>query len=281
MTKIQHFILTRFNLRIWNQDKNGQSVRTDAWLEQRFDIFEKYCLPSVKNQRCKDFEWIILFDSETPARYKDRIKAFAKDCPQLTPIYVKPEYGSCFRQIFREVVVSRLKGDRVITTYLDNDDALNVDFVGDLQGRVKDIEDNTFVCYPDGLQYFTGIKLLLQVHYPANHFISVVEPASADAIKTVYGYGSHAYIGKIPGVKIEFVNDSLQWCEVVHDRNMVNDAFFIRGAKMVTDGKVLKEKFSIDQVSESGFSLYVFKFIPRYIKTFFRRAKGFVFGRKW
>lgn len=102
-------------------------------------------------------------DSETPIRYRDRIKTYAKECPQITPIYVKPEYGNCFQQIFREVVVSRFKRERVITTYLDNDDALNVDFVGDLQGRVKDIEDNTFVCYTDGLQYFTGIKLLWQM----------------------------------------------------------------------------------------------------------------------
>lgn len=50
---------------------------------------------------------------------------------------------------------------------------------------------------------------------------------------------------------------------------------------MITEEKVLKEMFSINQVSESGLLLYVFKFIPRYIKTFFRRAKGFVFGRKW
>lgn len=61
----------------------------------------------------------------------------------------------------------------------------------------------------------------------------------------------------------------------------MNDAFFIRDAKMITEEKVFKEMFSINQVSESGLLLYVFKFIPRYIKTFFRRAKGFVFGRKW
>lgn len=66
---IQHFILTRFNLLIFNKNKEGKKVRTIKWLEHRFMLFEKYCLPSVKNQTCQDFQWIVLFDSSTPERF--------------------------------------------------------------------------------------------------------------------------------------------------------------------------------------------------------------------
>ena len=60
---MKHFILTRFNIRLWNQDKFSQSVRSMDWLEQRFEVFEKFCLPSIVGQVCKDFEWIVLVDS--------------------------------------------------------------------------------------------------------------------------------------------------------------------------------------------------------------------------
>lgn len=48
--ELQHFLLTRFNLLLWRQDKEGGKVRTTKWLEHRFLLFEKYCLPSIKNK---------------------------------------------------------------------------------------------------------------------------------------------------------------------------------------------------------------------------------------
>lgn len=100
----------------------------------------------------------------------------------------------------------------MITTYLDNDDALNVDFVADVQAKACEVEDNTFICYPDGVQYFAGMNMLLKVHYPANHFISLVERYEDDAVKTVYGYGSHAYIAEKSGLKVKYYANLLQWC---------------------------------------------------------------------
>ena len=98
----QHFILTRFNLLLWNRSKDGQKVRTTKWLEYRFSLFEKYCLPSIMNQTCKNFEWIVLFDSKTPDSFKERIASYQKECPQLIPVFVEPE--------------KRCQGDRSLTS---------------------------------------------------------------------------------------------------------------------------------------------------------------------
>ena len=122
---MQHFILTRFNLLLWNKDKEGNLVRTTKWLEHRFLLFEKYCLPSISNQTCKSFEWIVLFDNSTPDTYKKKISEFQQKCLQLIPIYVSPKEGRYFAQIFRDEVAKRIKDKRVITTYLDNDDAFD------------------------------------------------------------------------------------------------------------------------------------------------------------
>ena len=121
----------------------------------------------------------------------------------------------------------------------------------------------------------------MKIHYPRNHFMSVVEDGNASSVKTIYGYGSHYYIDKIKGVRIEQIKDIPMWCEVIHEKNMGNDAYFLLGAKMVNDTNLLKREFSVDRIVNHSFALYFFRFIPRYIKTFIRRIGFFLFGRHW
>ena len=52
MQEFQHIIITRFNLRNhqWsNRTKNNTPVLTESWLEDRFDLFENFCLPTAAN----------------------------------------------------------------------------------------------------------------------------------------------------------------------------------------------------------------------------------------
>ena len=205
MTEIQHFILTRFNLLLWNKDKEGHKVRTRQWLDHRFSLFEKYCLPSVRSQTCQEFEWIVLFDSTTPNDYKTRIVEYQKKCPQFNPILVEPVKGRYFAEIFRSEIVKRLDAKRVVTTYLDNDDALHVGFVEDLQRRALTVSEGTFINYNDGYQLYTDHNYMMQIHYPRNHFVSVVEKGDPSVVKGIFGYGGHYFIEKRIGVMIEKV----------------------------------------------------------------------------
>lgn len=281
MAGLQHFILTRFNLLLWQKDKEGCKVRTIEWLEHRFNLFEQYCLPSLCNQTCQDFEWIILLDSNTPDLYKKRIEQCQARCRHLIPVFVQPSEGPYFASVFRQEVVKRLKAPKIITTYLDNDDALDISFVEDLQGRALKACSGQFINYTEGYQFYTDYNYLLRIHYPRNHFISVVEDGNPITIKTIYGFGSHYFIDKVSDVKIERVKNRPLWCEVIHEKNMGNDAYFLLGTKMMTDVNIMRHSFAINSIVKSGIELYVLRFLPRYIKTFFRRVKYFLFGRNW
>lgn len=68
-------------------------------------------------------------------------------------------------------------------------------------------------------------------------------------------------------------------CEVVHEKNMENDAFFLN-AKMVRDGDLLRREFAIDEIVQSGLGIYLFKFLPRYGRTFVRRTKNYLLRKK-
>lgn len=111
------------------------------WLDHRFSLFEKYCLPSVRNQTCQAFIWIVLFDSKTPEMYKKRIDEYKKTCPQMISVFVEPQNGRYFAEIFRREIVKRLDAKRVVSTYLDNDDALHMGFVEELQQRALGVSD--------------------------------------------------------------------------------------------------------------------------------------------
>ena len=278
--ELQHFLLTRFNILLWRQDKEGKKVRTTKWLDHRFSLFERYCFPSIKNQTCQDFEWIVLLDSKTPDNFRERITCYQMECPQLIPVFVEPKNGWRFAEIFKTEIVKRLNAKRVLSTYLDNDDALNVGFVEDLKHRVTTVSDGTFFYYDEGYQYYTEDQFMMQIHYPRNHFVSVVERGDAATVKGIFGHGRHYYIDSIEEANIEHIKTKPMWCEVVHEKNVLNDANFFLHTKMVCDANRLRLEFAIGETVRYGMDIYLRRFLPRYIKTFGRRAKRFIDGKR-
>ena len=45
----------------------------------------------------------------TPDNYKSKIADYQRECPQLIPVFVEPENGLFFADIFRREIVKRLK----------------------------------------------------------------------------------------------------------------------------------------------------------------------------
>ncbi len=178
---IHKYILTRFNLRLWQTDKNNHNTQTDEWLEQRFLLFEQFTLPSVLNQTDKDFKWIVLFSSNTPIKYKSRIDEIRSRCPQFKAIGVAPEQSANFGQIFKEVIENDLDGKKegiVSTTYLDNDDALSVHYMEMIQNLIstnynKIIAQTSIINFRFGCQYFTEHKVASKASYKRNHFLTL------------------------------------------------------------------------------------------------------------
>ncbi len=74
-----HFIITLFNLRLsWRGTEKTLSEidrATDrAYLENSFERFERYTVPSIKNQKCRNFKWLVLFSKDTPTVYLEKIQ---------------------------------------------------------------------------------------------------------------------------------------------------------------------------------------------------------------
>jgi hypothetical protein len=104
MLSFSHFIITRFNLRLYARDKKNKPVRTEQWLKYRFDIFEQYCLPSVAAQTCADFTWLCLFDEQTPDFYRLRIASYRAVCPYFYPVFYNEEQTTHLSQSLHNTI---------------------------------------------------------------------------------------------------------------------------------------------------------------------------------
>lgn len=285
MTQTEHYILTRFNLRLWTKDKKRNHTRTEKWLNNRFELFEQFCLPSIINQSNKCFKWIVLFDIHTPDRYKEKIKSYEKICPQFCPCFIEADKSRNFVRVFREEIQKRIdKGTNLlITTYLDNDDSLHKNYVQEMQD-IK-VEYPTFVSYVYGIQYYTELNIATRIPYRNNHFISLIEPLDEHrGFRTVHGYGSHVDINNFKNVKTVYYEDTMQdrWVEVIHDANMDNDVKMTFDTKLIRDTAYLKDNYGID-ISLSNRSVLIFytTFLLRAMKEIWRHVKLRIVGRKW
>lgn len=283
---VHHFILTRFNLSLWHYDKNGATIDRDVWLEERLQLFEQYCLPSIIGQNNHEFTWILLVDANTPEKYVWRIKSYKELCPQIHFVSVKSNFGFKFAYVFKEVVAKLLKdrganvGDICLTTYFDNDDCLHKSYIEDIQKIALTFDKDTFVSYDYGIQYFTELQIATRIKYPNNHFITLCEIiSSAENIRTCYGYGSHFTLEAEGKVNVRHIIEkgSPMWIEVIHKNNVDNDV------KMTFDTKILnsnsiKDEFSID-VPVSKINL--FRYFVRCMQQIIRRSKDKFIPRKW
>jgi hypothetical protein len=206
---VDHVLLTRFNLP--SQGVERMVRAQESWLENRAKLFEKYCLSSVKAQTAENIHWIIYFDPESPAWLLERIEEWSAD-NVFVPIFRATVSNSELCADLHQVV-SR-PGKWLITTNLDNDDALAVDFAHRLQHSAAQ-PHRTALYLTEGL--IGCDDRLFRRTDRRNAFCSVVE--SWENPVTCWA-DWHNLLGKrMPVVEI---GGQPAWLQVVHGGNVSN-----------------------------------------------------------
>jgi hypothetical protein len=209
MDTFQHVILTRFNVKVEQSDPPGPD-----WLEHRFRLFERFCLPSVEAQTCGNFVWVIFCDPDIPVAYRNRILAYAQ-WKTLRPIF----FRNVFEQgMVRAAITDLVRGrSHLITSRLDNDDAICRTFVESVQQRFRG-QNFEFLNFTNGYILDTGQHgRIWSGRHCSNAFISLVE--SAADYSTAY-CGNHTELGRQG--PITQIAEPAAWLQVVHGRNLSN-----------------------------------------------------------
>jgi len=217
---MKHFLITRFNIKsdVWSHTKSGALTQTETWLEQRFELFETYCLPSVKNQSNQEFKWFIVFDIDTPKPFKNRIETLVETYSNMIVLYT--ESFQTLKTTLSEAILTELTPEDkfIITTRLDNDDAIHKDFTNCIQ-LVFIPQHNTIVDVTKGYQHIVNINSIdvrqYTLHY--NPFISLIEDSTK--FETVMAK-NHEHWKTLPN-RIVY-NQKALWLQVIHNDNILN-----------------------------------------------------------
>ncbi|WP_051951581.1 glycosyltransferase [Flavobacterium sp. ASV13] len=217
---MKHFIATRFNLKNadWKENKSGNLVLTDEWLEHRFNLFENYCFPSVINQSNQNFTWCIFFDIDTPQNFKEKIFALTASTSNVVPLFIDGmrDLNVSFKNYIRENLNDT--DSFIITTRIDNDDIVHQDFVDTIQSLYQPT-NLTVIDLTNGYQVSIDVakpEIRLYTH-PFNAFISVIE--AAKSFETIFAKMHYGW--KTEKSIISYTKKRL-WMELSHQENYVN-----------------------------------------------------------
>lgn len=218
-TDFTQVIMTRFNLAM--PQRNAIRQRP-GWLEGRFDLFERYCLPSVASQTVGDFHWVIYFDIDTPAPFRARIEECRKVFPfiaHFTPHFGAEGWPRSLREILGPPSTRWL-----VTSRLDNDDALAIDHVERLHTAMAEKPPvRGSINFRKGL--LLGGDRVYELDHLSNAFAHHVEPWDDKAVtcRTV----NHLKLAEFGPVRQ--IGGPPAWLQVVHGGNVSNK---VRGRRI-------------------------------------------------
>lgn len=256
----EHYIVTRFNLPIFGAKVNGHDSKScnKDYLDYRFDLFEHYCMPSIINQSCQNFKWLVLFDDETPHEFKERAYRLHEQYNNLIPCFfnvkdyeeenqdyktLSEEYakivlkyfpkkkgdlsdkGECMNRLYTPRFImdsikkcSSFTPDYYITTRIDNDDAFHKDMIRTVQQRFKNDPRHVIFDFVYSYKFILNERIVYKYPLLNGHFLSLVEPTNRLFQSALYW--NHLFVDKF--LSVEHIYGTPLQIELIHGNNVIN-----------------------------------------------------------
>ncbi len=229
MAAFDHFLLTRFSAVLAPHAPPAQ----EAWLRYRLGFFYDAALPSVAAQRDAAFTWLVLFDDRCPDGFRAAVEDLAAD-GTFTPVWSHEHFR---RDTFAAHVAERSDTPYLITTRMDSDDAIAVDFMAAVQAQFAR-QDRLFVNFARGIQLDRSGSTYGRDQL-SGPFLSLIEVRASPAPPLTVYAPKHARARR-HGPLLE-VRAPAMWAQVVHDANLAN---VVVGPRLAP--AVVAQRFAID-----------------------------------
>ena len=187
-SKFTHYLITRFNVKIegYGPEFFPPGARANKWEQERLPLFEKYCVSTVAAQRSKNFKWLIYCHTATSPEIIECIRRMVNAVPSVSLFFVVD-----FKDMLSHIreVCSSSGTPYVITSRLDNDDGIGLDYIQVVQDHFEP-RGNVVLNVLGGIIYNKANGVLtFHRHSLNNAFISLIEESngSQEAL-TVYGF---------------------------------------------------------------------------------------------
>lgn len=220
LVNFQHIVLTRFNL--YGAFSFHPEPPTAKWQKERIELFEKFCLPSMIAQKQNNFTWFVMFDAASDKVLRAKVEEWKRACPMFFPMYFERERRW---QIAKQTIVNEILEPGVthlLSTRLDNDDALHENFVRLVQSKIAYRKDEALVIdAPNGYRLDLEKKWVYERYKYCSPFISYLEKLEPGTLpKTVLWFpgGHDKAFNYAPVISIK----SRTWLQVIHGDNLTN-----------------------------------------------------------
>ena len=213
----EHFLITRFNLRNprWTSSRSQHPALSEAWLRDRFNLFEQYCLPSVAAQTEPGFTWLVYFDTQTPEQWRPRIEAYRGDCPQFQAVFVD---GMAAFLADVQARIGAAASPYLISSRLDNDDCISNDFIASVQAQFV-ATDFLALDFIDGYMLeIAPVRRLGRTVNAYNPFVSLIE---RNHEPLGIWHKDHAQWKREP--RLRRIRDQRIWLTIIHRENKTNE----------------------------------------------------------
>jgi len=226
----QHFIISRFNLGLYDRYEKEEALK---WMDYRLKVFDCFTYPSIISQSNQNFIWLVLFDNKTSNFHRQIISKYL----QIIPIYCK---STSIQDLSIEGVKSHLQSDTdyIITTRVDVDDIISRNFVERIQLESPK-EDNVQLVFSLGYVLRLHDNILMEREYIYNQFPSYIERVTDD-IRTVW-FTQHNLMHKTAKTKI--ISQGRMWCWLLHKKNLCTASVPNNYKLPEIDIKILQNQF--------------------------------------
>lgn len=231
---LYHLIITRFSVKTKLAGRMRKRDEDDAYLKYRMVLFDRFCFPSVQAQSKGNYKWFVLFGADTPDWLRIILDAREQD-GHMIPLYAS-SFGEALNAIREWVRINLDPGDLLVTTRLDNDDAIGRRFVEIIQDQVKPEEDLRYFCFRYGQQVRARsndptVWRYFRMGYPANPFVSMVERVGDEPPKMIYHVPHGSIKRKIVRAPVQALSYYPGWMQILHGRNLGNGQWTRRRAE--------------------------------------------------
>ena len=223
-----HVLLTRFSAVL----ARGAEPAGEEWLRYRLGFFYDATYPSVSSQSVAGFTWLVLFDDRCSDEFREDIESIAEGV--FTPVWSHEVFR---RDTFAEPAAAVGDAPFLITTRIDSDDAMAVDFMATVQAQFAR-QDRLFVSITRGVQIDRSGAVYLSDQL-SNPFLSLIERRVPGRLPETVYVAKHAR-ARAHG-PIREVRAPVMWAQVVHDLNLSN---IVNGPRM--DPRVVADRFRFD-----------------------------------
>lgn len=143
--EILHLIITRFLIEFWRKNDFPKKMYSKKYILNGIRVMKKYLFPSLENQSCKNFTWILMIGNKADIKFVNSLFKFNNSFSKK--VIYKKDIRNYIRNITKGV-------DILITTRIDYDDRIYYDAVNDVRKAVNINKPMLLYGYKRGTSYF-------------------------------------------------------------------------------------------------------------------------------